>query len=278
MPIGMSELHKQSDADENGWVQCDLYMGGLRSILNYDILDVVMCSVRPKKLFKPLGTSNEELSARNALAADPYNLRLIIKLGHLYAKKAKIENCHNVLLRGWKRAGEIEDVNVRFCFLLKLCEVSLTLRKYRQAFAVLHDIQEPEEDGEYLNAYLVISVQVHAINGDQMRALKMFQRAIEGKEFDVAVRIWALVQVELKKAGGYEAAKSLIEKRANGPTDQAHLQMLEQCSNIGQNRKPSSEDQMRKWMMAGVVVLVAMLVYFLSVLEAWSLASLKKRS
>lgn len=277
LPIGMTEPKEISDADQKVWVKCDIYMGGLRSIQNDDLLDVVKCSVRPRKLIKPMGLSNEEAASREELARDPYNLRLIIALGHLYARKAKWDNSHNVLLRGWKRAGEIEDIGIRFCYLMKLCEISYFLGKYKQAFAVLHDIEEPGEDGEFLNAYLLLSVQVYAVNGDQIRSLKAFQKAIEGKEFRMAVRIWAIVQIELKKAGAYEAAKSAIEKMANGPSNEADLQMLEQCSTIGQHRKSSPEDHITKFVIAGVVVLVSMLCYFLSILESWSLEKLNMK-
>merc|ERR1711879_1121552 len=115
------------------------------------------------------------------------------------------------------------DKDVRFRFLMKLCEVSLDLGKFYQADAVWADIEEPEEKDE-LWAYLLFGIKVHANKpkgGDLLQSLKLLQRILEGATSGFAIRVWTLIHMDLKKAGGYEAAKTVVDKVVGPSTDRA---------------------------------------------------------
>merc|ERR1712151_914658 len=92
--------------------------------------------------------SEKAYKARDELSKDPHDLKKIHNLGFIYWDEGQHEPCLNVLMRGWKRASEIEDEKVRFRFLLKLCELSHGMWKFRQALAVFRDIAEPSDKDE----------------------------------------------------------------------------------------------------------------------------------
>lgn len=259
--------------DDGEWRLCPLYLGNLDDLVKEDIIDVLRLTLRPKKFLKRPGMTDNAKRARDALEADPYNLQYINELGRIYASEAEWERSVNVLLRGWKRAKEIEDKKVRFHFLMKICEVSYYLSQFRQAHAVLHDMEEPE-DPQDLGSYLVLACQVYGANGDLQRALKAFQRLVEPRSFQDAVRIFGLTLRELKKAGGYEAAQSAVEKKATKYDNKSIMTMLESFAEGIDKQGMSPEDIQRNLIIGGVVVLVAVLIYLLWLAEQWSLAQI----
>lgn len=260
------------------WRKHILPMSDADALKRWDVIDVLKLSGVPAKRIVPAkpGVSDEAQALRNQLVADPYNMFLINELSYVYAKEAHLDKCANVLVRGWKRANEIEDKDVRFRFLLKLCDCSFKLGKFHQADAVIRDIEEPENPRD-LRAYLIAACKVYAnkpTNGDLLMSLKAFQRAIDGADSALAVRILAMTCTDLKKVGGYEAAKAAVEKLSQEPQDASDLQMLESYVQARET-KPVKEDRLERNIVVSItVVVVAMVVYFLYVMEKWSLAKL----
>mmetsp|Transcript_54000 Transcript_54000/g.150181 ORF Transcript_54000/g.150181 Transcript_54000/m.150181 type:complete len:307 (-) Transcript_54000:28-948(-) len=195
-----------------------LYLGPFHLFLKSDIIEVLKSANVRAPLFKGKpGISNEIKSGRDELHVDPYNLRGIARLGFSYASECKWESAMNVLLRGWKRAAEFKDRQLRFHFLMKLAEACHRMEKFRQAHAVLKDIEEPDGTiggDDAVLSYLVLSVRILSANGDVQHALKSFGKAIEGREFNAAVRIWAFCLSGLQKCGAYEAARVSMEALA----------------------------------------------------------------
>lgn len=274
---GHSAKQEKQDADpwaEREWRPCTLCMPTVDDLMKEDVLDVLKLALRPRQPPEKPGLSNTLKAARDALQEDPYNLLLINELGRLYAQEARWDKCANVLLRGWKRAHEIQDEKIRFCFLMKLCEVSVRLALFRQAHAILQDIEEPTE-GHERKAYLVMCVQVYSNCGDVQRALKSFQRAIEGETFSRAVRIFALTLFDLQKAGAFQSAKSALEKMSPGYHDKSTLQMLETFAER-QDQKANQFDPTKLLIISGCVAVFLIFIYLLWLLEQWSLSRLKK--
>eukprot|EP00415_Alexandrium_ostenfeldii_P001467 UN1467 len=221
------------------------------------------------------GTSDEAQAAREALAEDPYNLHLILELAHKYVTQGHVERAGNVLLRGWKRAGEIEDVHVRFCFLMKLCEVSYLLSRFKQAMAVLQDVAEPADPVER-KSYHILSCHVFGANKEVQKTLKAFQKAIEGEDFEMAVRIYALTLTDLKEVGIYSVAKSAIERMAPEGEKDSTLAMLDGFATKEPDTSLRPDDIQRYFLMAAAVAAAAVLLGLLYWLEQWSLGRLKK--
>merc|ERR1712039_425654 len=180
----------------------------------------------------------------------------------------------NVLMRGWKRSSEIEDEKIRFRFLLKLCELSHGMWKFRQALAVFRDIAEPSDKDE-LKSWLLLGTQVWASNGDLAQGLKFFKRGIEGEKFNRAARILAIVAKDLKKAGAFEAAKSSLENM-KGSEYSSDLLMIDEFIKSSEVKGPSATvDQMkRRFIIGGVSFVSVVILCVLYWLERRSLASL----
>lgn len=260
--------------NDETWTKCTLYLSNLKDLCKEDIIDVVRLTCRPSKVPKQKSISDKAKRQRDILEKHPYQLHTINELGATYGSEAQWDKCANVLLRGWKRAPEISDPTVRFRFLMKLCEVSYYLKQFRQAYAVMRDIDRPD-GGPELKSYLVLSCQVYAQAGDLQQSLKAFNQAIEGEDFDVAVRVFAIVQIDLKKAGAYESAKSTIENMGEGYYQTSTLSMLATFAEGADRPKPRPPDEIPRYVIvAMVVVVLAFFVYFLYVLEGWSLQSI----
>merc|ERR1712217_343630 len=147
------------------------------------------------------------------------------------------------------------------------CELSFKLGKFYQADAVIRDVEEPEDPKE-LRAYLVMACKIYCnkpekgrTGGDLLLALKCFQRAIEGVESSLALRILALTQMDLKKVGGYEAAKSAVDKMLTTGQDKFDLEMLDNFSTRLESAPKDHKLVERNLIMAGLVVLASLLVY-----------------
>jgi len=83
------------------------------------------------------------------------------------------------------------------------------------AVAVLEEINEPSDPGSAL-ARAQLACRVYAAAKQKQRALKEFHRAVDGREFDVALRTWCLARLDLQAAGALETAKSMMERLADG--------------------------------------------------------------
>lgn len=261
--------------NDETWTKCTLYLSNLQDLRKEDIIDVIRLTCRPSKVPKQKSISDKAQRQRNILEKHPYQLHTINELGAIYGSEAQWDKCANVMLRGWKRAPEITDPAVRFRFLMKLCEVSYYLKQFRQAYAVMRDVDRPD-GGPELKSYLVLSCQVYAQAGDLQQSLKAFNQAIEGEDFELAVRIFALVQIDLKRAGAYESAKSTLENLVGDAYHhKSALSMLETFAEGSDKPKPRPPDEIPRYIIAAVVVLVlAFFVWILYVLEGWSLQSI----
>jgi len=255
-------------SDTEDWKIASLYLDALEKYYSEAVADVIKITNRTSKLknVSVPSISNEAWHARDQLHLDPYNLKLINNLGALYAKEGQHDQCLNVMMRGWKRAGEIPDVHVRFRFLMKIAELSMGLWKYRQALAVYRDIEEPSEPRE-LKAYLVLGTQLWCNNGDLQQSLKMFRRCIEDEPYRVALRIFAVLARDLKRVGGYEAAKSTMENLHDHDqgTDLALIDMFVQQSQEKSQVLTHDQLQRRFFVGAGSVFaffLLCVLFYF----------------
>mmetsp|Transcript_1504 Transcript_1504/g.3579 ORF Transcript_1504/g.3579 Transcript_1504/m.3579 type:complete len:257 (+) Transcript_1504:28-798(+) len=255
-------------------------MGGFEKLGEEAIVDVMKMYTRSSKIKNvPMPSmSNAACALKDALAKDPYSLLKMNNLGYQYWKDGQSEQCLNVLMRGWKRANEIPDEGKRFNFLMKVCELSFGFWKFKQALAVFRDIIEPVDE-KFLKPYLILGTQVWAANGDLQQSLKFFQRSIENESFKVAVRVLAIVALELKKAGAFEAAKSSIENLAgDGASDHPDILMVAEFCESHEDRKKennSIELKQRAVLYGGVGMGVMIILMFLYWLESSSLAKMK---
>jgi tetratricopeptide (TPR) repeat protein len=285
--------------DEEQWEKCPLYLGNFDRLLQEDVLDVLrMHNYRPMRggmKIHSKGTPDTAMRFRKLLEKDPYNLKYINGLGAVYCGEGDMDRTLNALVRGWKRAFEIPDPSVRFRYLMKLCEVSYNLGKVKQAYSVLRDIDTPEEKTE-LKSYLILSCKVYGQNGELKLALKTFNQAIENEPFEAALRIFALVVMDLKRCNAYDAAKSTMDQRAIEHTKKrfegmklpeegedgyesffhnSSLDMLDQYAKADHSKPYRNPNDIPHWVIGiGVALIVIIVVYFLWVLEGWSLNSM----
>lgn len=258
------------------WRPCTLTIPNVSDAEKEDVLDVAKMCLRPRSgLFQPKhkGLPNKIKVVKDALQEDPYNMMLINELGRLYVCEGRWENGVNVLLRGWKRAGEIPDPKIRFHFLMKLSEGSYRLSKFLQAFAVLQDIEEPAS-GEDLTTFLVFACQLCSAVGDSQRALRYFARAIEGATFHRAVRALTMAMYDLHKANAFESAQAAVQKLSKTQFDGQTLSMLHTM--ISKPKPRMEQKDFNKLMITiAVVTAVILLIYVLYLLEQHSLSKIK---
>jgi len=229
----------------------------------------------PKK--KPLpGLKHETKAAKDALDEDPYNLVKIFELGEGYIKEEKYSHAANVLIRGWKRMSEIQEPEMRFLFLAKLCHASNECEKYKQAEAVLEDMEEPE-DGLKMD-YFRIKTKVYANNNKMQKAVKAFHEGLAAcKNIDEAMPLWCDTLSSLKKVGAYDVAKSAIENLASDEADKQKLQVMESfCEMRATLAAPAPKQTMLPKLAAGgfVTVCFCLIMYLLYILESKSLNKL----
>lgn len=264
------------------WRPQPLFMGSYDELIATDVMDILKLTGQHGDKEGPvpkLGTSDEAKYLKEALLGDSYNMHLINELGFVYAQDHQLDKCSNVLVRGWKRVSEIEDKQIRFRYLMKLCEFSLELGKFHQAHAVFTDIEEPEEKSD-LWAYLVFAVKVHAnrpSGGDLLQTLKVFQRCLEGADSKFAIRIWALTHMDLKKVGGYEAAKAVVDKCVGPSIDRADIWMIDELVTKTEqfDKKGATSAKLEKGVVTAVAVAIAsVLIYLLYVIEQRSVAKI----
>jgi len=264
-----------------------LYMGGTATWKNDEIEDIVRATVIPRTKYVAKSNSAKAQQAKEALEADSYNLQRIIDLGYVYASEVQYDKAANVLIRGWKRVGELEDSTERFMFLMKLSEVSFRNRQFKQAHAVLMDIDE-QEDYYEKKAYQLLCCHVFAEVGQGSEALSMFSKAIDGESFENSIKIWAACALRLKKVGGHEAGKESLVKKArrgpNYPMDQSRIQTVESWAIMSEQWKDENgwnamfnlEDGLPKWMIKVLIFLACLFfVYLLYWLETRNLHNMK---
>lgn len=219
----------------------NLYLSCGTQFKMYDVEDLIRFSVLKKTSSGMPSNSNRVQEAKDALQKNPYDLKLIKKLGFLYADDFEFEKAANVMVRGWKRASEFEDRDERFEFLMKVAEVSYRNFQFKQASAVLMDIEEPE-DARKKMAYLLLMCHVHAQAGDAPKSLSSFSKAIDAEGFDAAVRIYAISALSLQKVGAFEVGKNAlydkVRKGDNKYKDEDKLIKIERLVNaLGKEKK-----------------------------------------
>lgn len=262
---------------EEKWQPCPLFMSPLSAYRDEHVIDIMKCGVRQgtKPAVERPGRSRQVMEASNALAADPYNLRLIHDLGVVYASEGQWDKAANVMLRGWKRAEEIQDAQVRFRFLMKLCEASFRISKPRQAFAILNSIGTPPENAD-LAAFYVLSVQVYCAVGDIQKALSTFKRSIKGQEFRDALTLLALLVEDLRAVKAFHPVRDAV-KALSAKEQEMELGILEHY--VAAKDKQEQEEKKIVTLLASpkvvigaaVVVFLMLFVYLLYLLEQWSL-------
>lgn len=259
--------------DSSKWKKCSLPMS-LRTVHDYDLIEVLRCAAMPKTPMKKEFMSAEVREARDALTDSPHSMYWINELGRIYASQAQWDKCELVMLRGWKRAAEIADPHTRFCFLAKLCEVSYYLGKYKQAVAVLKDVEEPASP-EALKGLLLLACRVYACNNDLEGALKAFTRAVEGEDFTNAMKVLAMTNFDLRKAGAYEPARQKVEAMAKEHDHVGMLQMLDEAA-VQKPRTDNVQRLEKLFLGGGFAVALVFLGVVLYYVEQWSLSRFAK--
>mmetsp|Transcript_5014 Transcript_5014/g.12231 ORF Transcript_5014/g.12231 Transcript_5014/m.12231 type:complete len:307 (-) Transcript_5014:351-1271(-) len=225
------------------------------------------------------GLSNEAKVFKDKLAADPFNMELIFQLGMAYGQDQQWDKCLNVMLRGWKRVGEFQDPGVRFEFLCLLTTASQKEKKHRQAYAILQDIVEPDDE-ELRSNFELLRCQVYCDNGDMQKGLKSLNKAIEGADFDKAAALWANCLDPLKKCGAYDISKSNMLDLATSQEDKDKLEAMEKLAALrdeyyASHLDPVTPPSKKYAMYIGIGVLVVVGLYLLYLLESMSLSKLK---
>jgi len=268
-----------------------LYMGGAANFKGEEMEDIIRSSVLPRHKVPFKSISNVAKEVKDKLEDDPYNIEHIRDLGYLYCAEFQWDKAANVMMRGWKRASELKTADERFEFLMKLAEVSFRDFHFKQAHAIMMDVDEPEDYNEK-KAYQLLSCHIFAENGDAPKSLAIFSKAIEGEEFESAIKIWAACALRLKKVGAYEAAKNAVMNKArsgqNYHMDQSRIQCVESwaiMSNDGEKKATPwyqidldaiQRDGPPTWMKGSAVGFVVFLfTMWLWWLESRSLQSLK---
>jgi len=231
----------------------------------------------PKKPPLP-GLKHETKAAKDALAEDPYNLELINNLGFAYIEEDKWTEAANVLIRGWKRMSEFDSPEKRFDYLYRLAGASFECGKYKQALAVLMDMEEPE-DPEDLQNYCRLECKIYANNDNMQKTLKAFSKGLElHREFSSAQGYYLHCVQSLKKVGALDAARSALEKMATTDDDKQRLKLLEVVSelktSIDSPGGVASNKRLQGFMAVALMGALGLLTYLLYLLEMRSLRSL----
>jgi len=243
------------------------------------MIDEITSALKKSAPNQVKGLSNEAKIAKDKLMADPFNMELIFHLGLAYGQDSQWDKCMNVLLKGWKLVREFQDAGVRFEFLCLLAQASQKENKFRQALAVLQDVEEPEDD-ELRSNFELLRCQIYCNNGNMQKGLQALNKAIEGQGFDKAAALWANCLGPLKKAGGYDVSKSTMLALAKTPEDKDKLEAMEKLSALrdeyhASQSKPVTNNSKKYGTAALVGVVVMAFLYLLYLLEAESLSKLK---
>lgn len=235
--LALSSVDNNMQLDPDSVTAYDwLYLQGGNFLNDRPLEDIIRFShlVKSKSILPSITDKMQE--AKDKLGEDPYNLELIKKFGIMLTDKFEWQQAANVMMRGWKRVSEFTERRDRFEFLMKLTEASYRNFQFKQAVAVLMDIDVPEEQHEKI-AYLLLACHVYSQGGDAPKALSMFSKAIESEELEVSIKYWAATAIGLKKVGAFEAAKNAVvnKKRNSGAqhqTDESQIQTVESWANM----------------------------------------------
>jgi len=247
-----------------------LYMGGTARWESDELEDIIRSSVVPKKKYVMSSISDKAKRAKDALEEDPYSITNIINLGYIYASEVQYDKSANVLIRGWKRSAELPEPSDRFKFLMKLSEVSFRNHQFKQAHAVIMDIDEPEDYYEK-KAFQLLSCHCHAEIGDGSKAMAVFCKAIDGEDFEKAVKIWSACALRLKKVGVHPMAKEAVLKKArsgqNFYMDSARVQTVESWTMMSERKDEARpwldlEDGVQPWMLVVCIIFFVLLLFY----------------
>jgi len=238
------------------------------------VMEELMAMMQKLKAGPKPGLSNEAKKAKDGLAVNPYDMVSIMRLGLAYAEDEQWQQCATVLLRGFKRVKELPEDELRFEFLRMLCQASLQLKKYKQALAVLNDMEEPIPGD--ITPYNVLKCQVFCHNGQEQKGLKAFHEALEKQEFQTQCAIWAQCLGALKKVGLAEMTKSKVASFAQNDEDKAKLDAVEKLAEMKAAivEAPAAGSGSNYILLVLAGVFFCMMMYFLYLLEQRSLKSM----
>lgn len=176
-----------------------------------------------------VGLSNEAKEWKIALDKDEKNMELVFKLGVQYCVDQQWAKAINVLMRGWKRVDELQDKSVRNEFLIALTQASEKESKYKQALAVVGDVEDVEDE-EVQQKIDCLRCRVYCQVGDKEKGLRALSKSIKGLEFQSAAAQWATLIGPLKKCGAYDASKSNIVAMASSDKEKETLEAMEKLA------------------------------------------------
>jgi len=237
-------------------------------------------NVPSQRKLKP-GISNESQALKDALAKDPSDLSLIHQLGCSYANEGRWDMTMNVMLRGWKRAAtELPTPEARFNFLMMVAATSFINKKYKQADAVLKDLEEPKELDDDGKRYWILACRVAGQNKDTRAAMKAFSKLRENEQFDGMLGVLVVLQKPLRMAGAYEAAFSAVKQAASNEYDEMKVTTMSQYfdSAIEKEKKEPLVSGQQLFLIVVAFVSAAVIMYLLWWLETANLKRLKIRS
>eukprot|EP00927_Polykrikos_kofoidii_P075015 TRINITY_DN71073_c0_g1_i1.p1 TRINITY_DN71073_c0_g1~~TRINITY_DN71073_c0_g1_i1.p1 ORF type:complete len:330 (-),score=81.87 TRINITY_DN71073_c0_g1_i1:35-1024(-) len=226
------------------------------------------------------GLSNTAKKWKDALTVEPFNLKFIRELGFAYADDFQWRQCMNTLLRGWKRVGEFDDPIHGFQLLYTLCVASLHMKKYRQAAAVLADMEDVSLAGIDDVALQLLRCKVNCVNGNAQQGLKDFHVAIEGRDFGEACSLWTACLEYLRKADLEELTKSKLLSMSASDEDRAKLDAIQALTALkvqyAEDTGPKTLPYRQRIMLGAVCTMgFCFIGYGLHVLERQNLHALK---
>jgi len=222
------------------------------------------------------GLSHAAKKVKDQLADDPYNMELIWQLGQALRDDGQWDKVSNVLLRGWKRVSEFKDSETRFEYLHMLAKAAFEEKKYKQALAVLNDIEEPAPE-KLPDDFKLLRCQIYGFNDEMQKGLKAFNQLIEGKDFDTVVNLWMVCAPAIKQIGAYDVTKKTVEGLAKSKTDSRKVDAIARLTEIkgsmqtAQSSAAATKGQRPTWVTALCVFCVVLVLAYLTKLEAASL-------
>jgi len=223
------------------------------------------------------GLSNAAKKWKDKLTEDPFDLESIAQLGFCYMDDNQTKQCENIMLRGWKRVSEFKDEELKVRFLMVLCQASLKLTKFKQALAVLMDLEALNTNTKDMDGYITLKTRVYLSNNDQQKGLKAFQEGIDTKDFPTAIAIWAASIAEFKKTGLLEVTKEKVSALAQTDEDRARLDAIEKLAEaMNAVKDMATPESTNNWPLvrSAIAVTFLMVLYLLYLAEQNSLKSM----
>lgn len=241
-----------------------------------ELAERIFNTLKEKQDNQVKGLSHRAKEYKDKLMADPYNMEYIFHLGAAYAVDGLWDKAQNVLLRGYKRVKEIEDAGARFKFLSVLAEASLKTNKFKQAMAVMNDMEEPTEE-EQKPFFELLRCNIYCENGDMEKGLRSLNKAFEGQEYDEALKMWSSCLSALRKVGAVEMSKEKLLDMAPNEEAKGKVAAMEALITVVRNFEAHNNAQpLTRVMKSGLVLLISVLaagvIYILYLLESRSLS------